>query len=56
MVAAAMGSMWLWPRWSAIPSLLFGLIKVFPAMGLLWTIRKKGLWKGPLLIAVAITV
>ncbi|MEK6191327.1 MAG: hypothetical protein AABM41_03260 [Chloroflexota bacterium] len=54
MVAAAMGSMWLWPRWSAIPALLCGLIKVFPAEGLLWTIRKKGVWKGPLLVAVAI--
>ncbi len=54
MVAAAMGSMWLWPRWSAIPSLVFGLIKVFPAAGLLWTIRKQGVWKGPLLVAALI--
>jgi hypothetical protein len=51
MVAAAMGSMWLWPRWSAIPSLLFGLIKVFPTAGLLWTIRRRGVWKVPLLLA-----
>jgi hypothetical protein len=56
MVAAAMGSMWLWPRWSAIPSLLFGMIKVFPAAGLLWTLRKHGVWKLPLLIAVFIGV
>lgn len=51
MVAAGMGSMWLWPRWSAVPSLLFGLIKVFPAAGLLWTMRKHGEWKVPLLLA-----
>jgi hypothetical protein len=51
MVAAAVGSMWLWPRWSAFPSLIFGLIKVIPAAGLLWTIRKGGVWKGPLLVA-----
>jgi Glycosyltransferase family 87 len=54
MVAAAMGSMWVWPRWSAIPSLVFGLIKVFPAAGLLWTIRKRGAWKLPLLVAVLV--
>jgi hypothetical protein len=56
MVAAAMGSLWLWPRWSAIPSLAFGFIKVFPAAGLLWTIRKRGVWKGPLLAAAATAV
>jgi hypothetical protein len=56
MVAAAMGSMWLWPRWSAIPALLLGLIKAFPAAGVLWTIRKGGVWKGPLLVAVGIAL
>ena len=54
MVAAVMGSMWLWPRWSAIPSLAFGLVKVFPAAGMLWAIRKRGIWKVPLVIAVMI--
>jgi hypothetical protein len=56
MVAAAMGSMWLWPRWSAIPALLCGLIKAFPAAGVLWAIRTKGVWKGPLLVAVAMAL
>jgi hypothetical protein len=53
MVAAGVGAMWLWPRWSAIPALLFGLIKAFPAVGLLWTIRKGGIWRLPLVAAVA---
>lgn len=56
MVAAAMGSMWIWPRWSAIPSLLFGLIKVFPAAGLLWTARKHGVWRVPVVIGVVFGV
>ncbi len=42
MVAAAVGAMWLWPRWSAIPALLFGAIKVYPLMGLVWTVRTEG--------------
>jgi hypothetical protein len=54
MVAAAFGAMWIWPRWSAIPALLFGLIKVFPAAGLLWTVRKGGAWRVPLLVAVGV--
>lgn len=56
MVAAAMGGMWLWPRWSAIPALLCGFIKAFPLAGLVWAIRKKGVWKGPLLVAVAMVL
>jgi hypothetical protein len=51
MLAAAVGSMWLWPRWSAIPALVFGFIKIIPAMGLAWTIRQEGAWKAPLVIA-----
>jgi hypothetical protein len=60
MVAVGVGCMWLWPRWSAIPALGFGLIKAFPAIGLLWTIRKGGQWKVPLAVAlgfgIAVTV
>jgi hypothetical protein len=52
MIAAAFGAMWLWPRWSAVPAMLFGLIKVFPVAGVLWTIRKGGQWKGPLVAGV----
>lgn len=52
MVAAAVGAIWLWPRQSAAPALVFGLIKVFPAGWLLWTIRQGGSWKVPLAIAV----
>jgi hypothetical protein len=54
MVAAAFGSMWLSPRWSAVPAVLFGLIKVFPAAGVLWPIRMGGRWKGPVLLGVAL--
>jgi hypothetical protein len=54
MIAAATGAMWLWPRLSAVPALLFGLIKVFPAAGLLWTFRMGGEWRWPALGAAAI--
>ena len=38
------------------PVSTLGLIKIFPAMGLLWTIRKNGVWKVPLLVAAVIAV
>jgi hypothetical protein len=56
MLAVGVGTMWLWPRWSAIPALVFGLIKAFPAIGLIWTIRKRGAWKLPLVVAVGFGV
>lgn len=54
MVAAAVGTMWLWPRWSAIPAILFGLVKVYPLMGLVWTVRKKGVVVIPVVTAAGV--
>jgi hypothetical protein len=56
MLAAATGAMWLWPKWSGWISILFGLIKVFPAAGLLWAVRKGGSWMAPLVAAIALSL
>jgi hypothetical protein len=50
MIAAATGVLWLWPRWSGWISVLLGLVKVFPAAGLLWAMRRGQEWKAPLVV------
>lgn len=55
-VAAGLGLMWLAPRQSGWFAVLGGLVKVFPAAGLVWTARHRGKVFGPLAAAGAIAV
>jgi hypothetical protein len=56
MIAAAFGAMWLWPRFSAVPAVLFGLIKLFPAAGAMWAIRKGAAWQLPVALGIVVFV
>jgi hypothetical protein len=56
MIAAAFGAMWLWPQFSAVPAVLFGLIKLFPAAGVMWAIRKGGAWRRPVALGTVVFV
>lgn len=52
LVAASLGLMWLTPRRSGYLAVLGGLVKLFPAAGLAWTLRKRGQLAGPIVLGV----
>lgn len=55
LVAAALGLMWLAPRWSGYLAVVGGLLKVFPGAGLVWTWRKRGPLAGPLVLGLVLS-
>ncbi len=52
LIADALLASWLWPRSSGYLAVLGGLVKFFPAAGLLWTIRKGGSVAGPIVLGL----
>lgn len=55
-IAAGVGAMWLWPRYAAWVWVLGGLVKVFPAVGLVWTIRMGGSVGRPIAVGLVLVV
>jgi hypothetical protein len=55
LVAAALGLMWLAPRWSGYLAVVGGLLKVVPGAGLVWTWRQRGPLAGPLVLGVVLS-
>lgn len=56
LVAAGLGAMWLAPRWSGYLSVLGALVKLFPILGLVWTLRLRQPVLRPLVLGVAVGV
>jgi len=62
LIADGLLASWLWPDWAGILAVLGGAIKLFPAAGLIWTVRRRGslLWPlafgSVLLIAATVVV
>ena len=54
LVADALLASWLWPRSAGYLAVLGGLIKLFPAAGLVWALRKGGSALGPVAIGLVI--
>lgn len=54
MIADALLASWLWPRASGVLAVLGGLIKFFPAAGLVWTIRKRSSLRWPIALGIGI--
>jgi hypothetical protein len=53
LVAAMLGLMWLHPRASGYLAVVGGLVKVYPAIGIVWTIRKRAPLLGPIALGLA---
>ena len=52
LIADALLASWLWPRSSGYLAVIGGLVKFFPAAGLVWTIRKRGSLPGPVVFGL----
>lgn len=54
LAAAGVGAMWLWPSASGYVAVLGGLVKVYPGVGLIWTIRKRAPLVGPIVLGLGL--
>ena len=53
-VAIGLGAAWLRPRQSGYLAVIGGLLKLFPAAGLAWTLRRRGSLAGPVMLGTSI--
>ncbi len=56
LVAAALGLLWLTPRWSGWVSVVGGLVKLFPGAGVVWAWRMRAPLARPIALGVALFV
>lgn len=56
LVAAALLASWLWPNSAGILAVLGGAIKIFPAAGLVWTVRRHGSLIWPVALGIGLLI
>jgi hypothetical protein len=56
LIADALLASWLWPRSAGVLAVLGGAIKLFPAAGMIWTIRRHGSLLWPLALGIGLLV
>jgi hypothetical protein len=56
LIAIGLGVLWVKPGWAGHLAVVGGLIKVYPALGLAWAVRKRSALRWPLAVAMLLVV